>query len=45
MANNGAIIVGSIAGIAIIFALFISLNSVSENSEPSFTVTNGEHLE
>ena len=45
MANNGAIIGGSIAGIAIIFALFISLNSVSENSEPTFTVTNGEHLE
>ena len=45
MANNGVIIGGSIAGIAIIFALFISLNSMSENSEASFTVTNGDHLE
>ena len=45
MVNNGAIIGGSVAGIAIIFALFISLNSVSENSESSFTVTNGDHLE
>ena len=45
MANNGAIIGGSIAGIAIIFTVFISLNSISENSEWSFTVTNGDHLE
>jgi len=45
MANNGVIIGGSIAGITIIFALFISLNSMSENSEASFTVTNGDHLE
>ena len=45
MVNNGAIIGGSVAGIAIIFALFISLNSVSENSESGFTVTNGDHLE
>ena len=45
MANNGAIIGGSIAGIAIIFTVFISLNSISENSESSFTVTNGDHLE
>ena len=45
MVNNGAIIGGSVAGVAIIFALFISLNSVSENSESSFTVTNGDHLE
>ena len=45
MVNNGVIIGGSVAGVAIIFALFISLNSVSENSESSFTVTNGDHLE
>ena len=45
MVNNGAIIGGSVAGVAIIFALFISLNSVSENSESGFTVTNGDHLE
>ena len=45
MVNNGAVIGGSVAGVAIIFALFISLNSVSENSESSFTVTNGDHLE
>ena len=45
MANNGVIIGGSIAGVAVIFAVFISLNSVTENSEPSFTVTNGDHLE
>ena len=45
MVNNGVIIGGSVAGVAIIFALFISLNSVSENTESSFTVTNGDHLE
>ena len=45
MVNNGAVIGGSVAGVAIIFALFISLNSVSENSESGFTVTNGDHLE
>ena len=45
MANNGVIIGGSIAGVAVIFAVFISLNSMSENSEASFTVTNGDHLE
>ena len=45
MVNNGAIIGGSVAGVAIIFALFISLNSLSENTESSFTVTNGDHLE
>ena len=45
MVNNGVVIGGSVAGVAIIFALFISLNSVSENSESSFTVTNGDHLE
>ena len=45
MVNNGAVIGGSVAGVAIIFALFISLNSVSENSESSFTVTNGDDLE
>ena len=45
MVNNGAIIGGSVAGVAIIFALYISLNSLSENTESSFTVTNGDHLE
>ena len=45
MVNNGVVIGGSVAGVAIIFALFISLNSVSENSESGFTVTNGDHLE
>ena len=45
MANNGAIIGGSIAGIAIIFTVFISINSISENSESSITLTNRDHLE
>ena len=45
MINNGVIIGGSIATVAIIFAVIVSFNSISENSESSFTVTNGNHLE
>ena len=45
MANNGIVIGGSIAGAAIIIAVFISLNSITENSESSFTITNGDHIE
>jgi len=45
MANNGIVIGGSIAGVAIIIAVFISLNSITENSESSFTITNGDHIE
>jgi len=45
MTNNGIVIGGSIAGVAIIIAVFISLNSITENSESSFTITNGDHIE
>ena len=45
MANNGIVIGGSIAGVAIIIAVFISLNSITENSESGFTITNGNHVE
>ena len=45
MANSGVIIGGTLAGIAIIFAVFISLNSITQESESGFTVTNGNHLE
>ena len=45
MANSGVIIGGTIAGIAIIFAVFISLNPIIQDSELGLAVTNGNHLE
>tara|TARA_B100000029_G_scaffold174350_1_gene171165 strand:+ start:3371 stop:4522 length:1152 start_codon:yes stop_codon:yes gene_type:complete len=45
MKNNGVIIGGSIAGVAVIFTVLMSLTSIPEYSEPSLRVTNGDHLE
>ena len=45
MTNSGVIIGGTIAGIAIIFAVFISLNPIIQDSELGLAVTNGNHLE
>ena len=45
MTNTGVVIGGSIAGVGIIIAVLISLNSIAESPESSFTITNGSHLE
>jgi S1-C subfamily serine protease len=45
MVNTGIIIGSTIAGIAIIFSIFISLNPITQDSELGLTVTNGNHLE
>jgi len=45
MANNGIVIGGVIATIAIVFAVFVSFNSVSENDGGELIVTNGNHAE
>ena len=45
MTNTGVVIGGSIAGVGIIIAVLISLNSIAESPESNFTITNGSHLE
>jgi len=45
MANNGIVIGGVIATIAIVFAVFVSLNSMSENDGGELIVTNGNYAE
>ena len=45
MANNGIVIGGVIASIAIVFAVFVSLNSMSENEGGELIVTNGNYAE
>ena len=45
MTNTGVVIGGGITGAGIIIIALISLNSISENPESGFTVTNGNHLE
>ena len=45
MANNGVVIGGVIASIAIVFAVFVSLNSMSENDGGELIVTNGNYAE
>lgn len=45
MANNGIVIGGVIASIAIVFAVFVSLNSMSENDVGELIVTNGNYAE
>ena len=45
MANNGIIIGGVIATIAIVFAVFVSFNSMSENDGGELIVTNGNYAE
>lgn len=45
MANNGIVIGGVIASIAIVFAVFVSLNSMSENDGGELIVTNGNYAQ
>ena len=45
MVNNGIVIGGVIASIAIVFAVFVSLNSMSENGGGELIVTNGNYAE
>ena len=45
MANNGIIVGGVIATAAIIFAVFVSFNSVSDNGTGELIVTNGNYGE
>ena len=45
MANNGIVIGGVIASIAIVFAVFVSFNSMSENDGGELIVTNGNYAE
>ena len=45
MANNGIIVGGVIATAAIIFAVFVSFNSISDNGAGELIVTNGNYGE
>jgi len=45
MTNNGIIIGGVIATAAIIFAVFVSLNSIVDNDTSELIVTNGNYVE
>ena len=45
MANNGIIVGGVIATVAIIFAVFVSFNSIADNGTGELIVTNGNHAE
>ena len=43
MVNNGVVIGGVIATVAIVFAVFVSFNSISENNTGELIVTNGDY--
>ncbi len=45
MTNNGIVIGGVIATAAIIFAVFVSLNSIVDNDTSELIVTNGNYVE
>ncbi len=45
MANNGIVVGGVIATAAIIFAVFVSFNSIAENDKSELIVTNGNYGE
>ena len=45
MANNGIIVGGVIATAAIIFAVFVSFNSIADNGTEELIVTNGDYGE
>ena len=45
MANNGIIVGGVIATVAIIFAVFVSFNSIADNGTGELIVTNGDYGE
>ena len=43
MVNNGVVIGGVIATVAVVFAVFVSFNSISENNTGELIVTNGDY--
>tara|TARA_B100000609_G_scaffold124693_1_gene99344 strand:+ start:2030 stop:3160 length:1131 start_codon:yes stop_codon:yes gene_type:complete len=45
MANNGIIVGGVIATVAIIFAVFVSFNSIADNDSNELIVSNGDYGE
>ena len=45
MANNGIVVGGVIATAAIIFAVFVSFNSITNNDSGELIVTNGDYCE
>ena len=45
MTNNGIIVGGVIATVAIIFAVFVSFNSIVDNDTSELIVTNGNYVE
>jgi S1-C subfamily serine protease len=45
MANNGIVVGGAIATAAIIFAVFVSFNSITDNGTGELIVTNGNHAQ
>jgi len=45
MSNNGIVIGGVIATAAIIFAIFVSFNSITDNGTGELIVTNGNHAQ
>ena len=45
MVNSGIVVGGVIATVAIVFAVFVSFNSISENNTGELIVTNGNYAE
>ena len=45
MSNNGIIVGGVIATAAIIFAIFVSFNSITDNGTGELIITNGNHVQ
>ena len=45
MANNGIVVGGVVATAAIIFAVFVSFNSIADNDTSELIVTNGNYVE
>jgi len=45
MTNNGIVVGGVIATAAIIFAVFVSFNSITDNGTGELIVTNGNHVQ
>ena len=45
MVNNGIVVGGVIATVAIVFAIFVSFNSITENDTGELIVTNGNHAQ
>ena len=45
MSNNGIVVGGIVATAAIIFAVFVSFNSIIDNNTNELIVTNGNHAQ